>query len=102
MTYPTPSSNDFNDLFSLWSWVNTVSNGIFSAMMLLVVFMVIFLGGLFSGSRANRSWTFASFICFIISVLMSVFGLLNKNYLYLCILLLAGGLVWIKLQDTYE
>jgi cell division protein FtsW (lipid II flippase) len=102
MTYSTPTSQDLGDLFSLWAWVNTVSNGIFSAMILLVIFMVIFLGGLMTGSRANRTWTFASFICLIISILMAVTNLLNKNYLYLCILLLAGGLVWIKLGDSYE
>ena len=81
MTYATPTSNDFGDLFSLWAWVNTVSGGIFSAIMLLVIFFVIFLGGVFGGARANRSWTFASFICLIISILMTITNLLNKNYL---------------------
>jgi hypothetical protein len=102
MTYVTPTSADMQDLFTMWRYVNNTSGGVFTPLIVLALFVVMFVGGLVSGARASRVWTFASFFATILTIIFAVAGLMNKNYIYLLILFTALGLVWIKLQDTYD
>lgn len=49
---------------------------------------------------SSRAWTFASFICFIISIPLAGLGWLSPTYTYLLLLMTAIGLIWIRLGDS--
>lgn len=102
MTYTLPTVNDMTDLAKMWAYVNNQSGGVFTPLMVLVLFVVLFVGGLMAGARASRVWTFASFLSTVIIVVFAVMNLINKNYIYLGILFIGLGIIWIKLQDTYD
>ena len=105
ISYAMPSLNDTTDLLTFMSYVNHGTTGMFFPFILLALWAIIFISSLASSGRfssASRAWTFASFFCALISVMLAILNLLNKNYMYLLGLMLAFGFVWIIIQDSRE
>lgn len=103
MTYYTiPTSNDTQDLFAIFNYSNNVSGGVLMPLVLASIWFIIFIGGKLSGARSNVVFTFASFVCAVISILFVIMGFLRIGYMYLLIVMVAAGLLWIKLQDSFE
>jgi hypothetical protein len=46
-----------------------------------------------------KAWTFASFFCSILSIMLAVLDLISPKFMYLPIILTAIGFVWLKLED---
>jgi hypothetical protein len=89
-----------NDTYTpdkLITWVVGIEPYTF-VMILLAVWVIAFLvTKVYSTSRA---WTFASFLCFILSIPLAGLGWLSYVYMYLLLLMTAIGIIWIRLGDS--
>lgn len=95
LPYAVPSSNETGSLLTIFQFVNNSgTDGLFMPLMLLVIWIVAFIGSLSEGRPASRGLIFASFISSILSVLLSLMHMLNTQYMYFSFLLLGGGIVW--------
>ena len=75
--YPTPSPSDTRDFLSVFQWIsNVATEGLFFPIIILVIWIVQFIGVLAEGRRASRAFVFASFTATILSVIFEILGLL--------------------------
>jgi hypothetical protein len=96
--YATPTYNDTAGMYEFFGWVNrSPSEGLLFPILLLVIWIVSFLS--LKEYSTARAWTFASFFCSIISILLAVIDYINPKFMYLCIFLTVVGFVWLKLED---
>ena len=94
--YITPNANDTAGIYEFFRFITTVTDGFFFAGIMVVIWVVTFIATKqFSTSRA---FTYTSFICFILSMILVVIDLLAPKYMYLFIILAAAGAMWIKLE----
>jgi len=100
MTYPTLNVTDTQDLYTLFNWINNISDGYFFPVILGCMWMIIFLGGVIRAGSPGKSWTFASFVGAIIGILLGLMGWLNPIYIYFLVILTAFGLLWIRLENA--
>ncbi len=100
MPFILPNSTDFENLFTIFRFVNnSASEGLFFPIMLLVVWAIAFIGSIAEGRPANRAFIFSSFVGTILGILLTLMGFLNKGYIYLLILFMAFGVLWAKLTS---
>ena len=102
---PMPNINDSISLYSFFLYINNGTGGIFFPLILGAIWVIIFISSLANTrmmGSASRAWTFASFFCGILSVMLTILNLLNKRYMYLLVLMFGFGLVWMILQDSRE
>ncbi len=98
MAFATPTANDTQDLLSIFGFVNTVSDGLFFPIMLLVIWLVGFIGAIAQERPASRAFIFSSFISTVLGILLALLGFLSITYVYFLILLIAFGIFWIRLE----
>ncbi len=68
--------------------------------MLVVVWMISFIGSISEGRQASRAFIFSSFICSILSIVLTLIGLINKEYMYFSFLMVGIGIIWYKLDNA--
>lgn len=86
MTYPTPSN--LTGMYDLSTYVNSITSGWFWSFILLALFFTIFFA--LKQYTMQRAYATASFIVWLIALLMFVMGLISLSIFILCTL--AGGL----------
>lgn len=91
--YAMPNMTEANDLYGMFTYVNTLADGLFMPVMLLVVYAISFISSLFI-VPPSVALIFSSFIATTLSMILAVLGLLSPQYMYLTILLLAVGIFW--------
>ena len=98
--YPEPNINETTGLFEVFQYVSRadVTSGLFFPVIMLVLWTVMFVS--MKQYSTSRAFTASSFICMILSILLSVAGLLAPRYMYMCIVLVAIGAVWLKLETS--
>lgn len=97
--FPTPNATDLQDVEQIFNWINgTATGGLFMPVILLVIWLVAFVGVIANGRPTYRAWIFANFVSLTLSVILGLLGWLQISYIYFFIVLLGIGLVWIKLQ----
>lgn len=72
---------------------------LFFITILVVLWVVVFVAA--KSYSSSRAWTFASFVCFILSTPITLLGWMKPTYMYLFLLLLAIGIIWIRIGDSY-
>jgi len=101
--YALPNSTQSEGMFELFKYVNTTAEGLFIPVILLVVWFISFIGvfGATGGGResAARSFTFASFLVSILSVMTGIMGLLAPKFMYLTFVLVGIGVLWLKMES---
>jgi len=103
--YAPPTANDTVGFFEIMSYINTTAGGLFFPVILLVVWLITFISslltsGVYSGRSAAGGWTFASFITFVLAMPLSIMGVLDPKYMYLTVIFMAVGIVWVYLADS--
>lgn len=99
--YPIPTNNDTNDLLSIFQFVsNDLTGGLFFPIMILVIWVVQFIGTLAEGRPASRAWVFASFTATILSILLGLLAMMEQRWIYLLIIFVSLGAFWIKLASA--
>jgi len=98
MTYfVTPTGNDTAGFYELFKFVAVSgTDGLLWPVMLLVIWVVSFMA--FKNYSTSRAWTFASFFCSILGIMMAVLDYMAPVWMYLCIILTVIGFVWLKLE----
>lgn len=94
--YPMPTNNQTQDITSFFGYVNTLTDGLFFAMLMMVIWVIIFIAS--KQYDTPRAWTAASLICSFLAVPLSVGGLLAPWIMYMLFVFSAGGLLWLKLD----
>lgn len=99
--YPTPNATDLADVERITNWVHvSASGGILMPVLSIVIWVIIMIGSIAEGRAAYRAFIFANFVGVILSVMLGLLGWFNVAFIYFYIILLAFGLVWIKLQKS--
>jgi len=98
--YPVPGIEDTRDIGAIAKFAHNATGGILFPLILLFLWFAIFMLSLRSDRRASESFTFASFICFILSTMLGIFGVINTQYIYLTVILTAIGSVWLILSKS--
>lgn len=98
--YPVLNTNDTISAYSMFQFVNTAANNFFFPAILLVIWVVSFIGAISEGRQASRAFVFASFIYAALSILLAFINLLNPNYMYFSFLMVAGGMIWYQLENA--
>lgn len=97
--FPTPTANETADLFSIFEFINNkATEGLFFPIIILVIWLIAFIGAIAENRPASRAFMFSSFISAILGVLLALMGFLNITYVYFLILLVAFGIFWISLE----
>ena len=101
--YPVPAANDTRDLLALFQWVsNTATDGLFFPIMILVIWVIQFVGVLSEGRPASRDWLFASFTATILSIILGILAMIAQKWVYLLIIMVSLGAFWVKLSSAKE
>ena len=97
--YNLPNMNQSNGIFDMFTYVNSVSDGIFFPVMMLVIWIIAFITML-ARTSASKALTFTSFFAMVLAIPLSVLGLLAPSYMYLIILMLGIGVFWLILENA--
>jgi hypothetical protein len=98
--YPLPSnaSQNITGFATLFHYVNTdLSGGIFALMLMLGIFVVIFIS--LKSYRTGNAFLVASFFNVIISIFFRVLGEISNKWMYLSIVLVGVGIVWVHIDN---
>lgn len=94
-------ANDSTNMYTLFGYVNnTATGGLFMPITLLVIWIVSFVGAISEGRQASRAFIFSSFVLGILSILCSLIGFLNPQFMYFSFLMVGIGLIWYKLDNA--
>lgn len=96
--YAMPNATDTESIFAILRYTNTVSEGIFFPVMILVVSIITFVAGL-STTSVSKAWAFAGFIATVLSIPLAVLDLIAPTYAYFAVFCLAAGIFWVKLEN---
>lgn len=91
MAYPIPNITGLTDLFS---YVNSVSNGIWGYGILIAIFFIVFLN--LSFAENTKAFSVASWITMLASIFLRLMGLIPTFVLFICIFLAIIGIIALK------
>lgn len=103
--YPTINGNNTKDWLEIINYSNNLTGGLLMPVVLLCIWIITFISTLslgIGGGGAPRAWTFASFFTMILAIFSTLMNLLSVKYMYVSILLLGVGVVWIILSNSNE
>ncbi len=101
--YPVPNITDTRDLLSVFQWISeSATGGLFFPIMILVIWVIQFIGVIAEGRPASRAWLFASFTATILSIILGILALMAQKWIYLLILFVSLGVFWVKLSSARE
>ena len=101
--YPVPNVTDTRDMLTLFQWISTTAtDGLFFPIMVLVIWVVQFIGVMAEGRSASRAWVFASFTATILSIMLGILAMMAQKWIYLLILAVSLGVFWLKLASAKE
>lgn len=95
--YNVPTGNQTSGMFEIFKFIAVdTTGGYFFPVMLIVIWVVSFMTlKQFSSSKA---WTFASFFCSILGIMLAVMDYMSPRWMYLSVFMTVVGLVWLKLE----
>lgn len=110
MTYETLGERNMSEGFHvLFVYVNDVTNGLFSILLLVAFFVIAFMGSFFSQQRligrrdVASSFAAASYITVIASILMALIpGMLNIYVVIIWIAVAILGTLWLFLSNASD
>ncbi len=101
--YPVPGVNDTRDLLSIFQFTsNELTGGLLFPLMILVMWVVQFIGVLAEGRPASRAWVAASFTSTIMAIMLGLLAMIEQRWIYLLVIAVSLGAFWIKLASARE
>lgn len=95
--YPNISTGEGQGMFGLFTYVNTLADGILMPIVLLVVFIILFVVSMYN-SKASHAFVLACFVTGILSIPLAILNFLAPSYMYLLGIGLAIGIFWASLD----
>lgn len=96
--YNPPNSSDSEGLFELARYVNTEADGLLFPMILFIIFIITFIAT--KQFDSSKAFTYASFLTFVLAIPLTVLNLVAPKFMYLFLILLGAGALWLKLSGT--
>ena len=101
--YPVPNINDTKDLLTIFQFINnSATGGLFFPLMIVVIWVIQFVGILSQGRDSSRAFTFASFTASILSIILGLLAMMEQKWIYLLVIMVSLGAFWIKLASAKE
>jgi len=94
-----PPSN-MSGVMSLVSHANVVTEGWFGTGILIVLAVITIIAT--KNYSTEKSFAFASFLCFLVSLLFRFMDIINDTVFYICIIALAGSIIWLVINREQE
>lgn len=102
--YSYPNSTDTQGVYEFFRFINnTTTEGLFFPVILLVTWVIIFIASFNIGGKNKpafaTSFTFASFICSILGIILTISGFLASKFMYFPFIMLAlgvGMIMWFR------
>jgi len=95
--YAPPTNNDTLGIYEIFRYTNTLSEGLLSVSFMFLLWIIIFVAT--KNYSTSRAFTMASFVSFILSMVLSVIDLISPKIMYLFLFMLASGVLWMKLES---
>lgn len=96
--YPYPEVNETLGINEIAEYVGIVTGGMFFPLTLLAIFVISLVTTMAFGF--GRAWVYSCFFCSILAIFFVVAGLLNPAFMYLLFVMLAGGLLALRLSKS--
>jgi predicted membrane channel-forming protein YqfA (hemolysin III family) len=96
--YVLPTATDTSDVFNLSKYLTNLTN--FMPIMLGVIWLIALIGAIVDGKPMSRAFIFSGFVASILSIILALTGLLNRQFMYFSFILVAVGIVWYKLENA--
>lgn len=101
--YPIPAVNDTQDMLTIFQFIsNDATQGLFFPIMVLVIWVIQFIGVMAEGRASSRAFLFASFTATILSIILGILAMMAQKWVYLLVLMVSLGIFWVKLASARE
>jgi len=101
--YKVATTNNTRSLLDIFQFVsNDLTGGLFFPIIILVIWVVQFIGVLAEGRPASRAFVFASFTATILSIMLGLLAMMEQRWIYLLVIMVSLGAFWIKLASARE
>lgn len=101
-----PTSADQGGIFEFFRYINNATDQLFFPVIILVIWIIAFINMLFSGNiyrpGAVKAWIFTNFFCGILLTILAVANLISRKYVYISIILLGIGVLWMILESSRD
>lgn len=98
---PTNATVEITGFKSYFDYVQEVSSNLFMPLVLLALGIIVFFN-LKQSSTNGKAFLGTSFICMVLSIILTALGWLASMYMYMAIILTAIGAVWAYLENAIE
>jgi len=99
MAYEPPAGNITSSV-DFFNWINTTVDNWFFPGTIVAIFFIIIIKLMFSTNDIGKSFTAASFICMILTVLLRLTSLVDTWFMVIFIILTAVGAVWMHVENA--
>ena len=100
MLYNPPAGN-VTTTVEMFGWINSVTRDFFFAGSIIALWIIMFIKMLTNpNNTASKSFSAASFICMIISVLSRLLGFVDTGFMSIWIIFTAVGALWMHVENT--
>ncbi len=94
--YPANATNNVTDMFTLFQYIQEVSTNWFFLMVAFGIFIITFIS--LKNYSSSRAFAGSSFLFMIMLIFLRVLGFVSNMYMYLSIIMVAIGVVWLHLE----
>ena len=98
--YPVMNRTNSGDILQLFHYVNTLTDGLFFPVMLLVVWTIQFIGMISQGQGASKAWIYAGFTSSVLAIMLGILAFVSQKWVYLIIISVSLGAFWFKVVNT--
>ena len=101
--FPIPEPSDTRSLLSVFQFIsNDATAGFFFPIIIVVIWVIQFIGVMAEGRPSSRAFLFASFSATILSIILGILAMMAQKWIYLLILMVSLGIFWVKLASAKE
>jgi len=98
VTTTLPTDANVTGLFSLFQYVQDISSDWFFVLILFGIFVIMFIS--LKAYSSSKAFTSSAFFCMILSIILRTIGFISNKWMYLMIILVAFGVVWLKIENS--
>ena len=101
--YPIMNTNNTGDLLEVFQFIGgPATGGLFFPLIILVIWVVQFIGVLSDGKQGSRAWVYASFTSTILAIMLGILALVEQRWIYLLVIMVSLGAFWLKLASKKD
>jgi len=98
VNYTLPIDANVTNIYELFGYVQTVSEGVFFPFILFAIFITTFIS--LKQYENSRAFAGAAFLNLVLSIILSVLNLLSSKFMYISIILVSISAIWLYLENA--